>query len=73
MTTVSAAIFLVSPGTNIATTSNLGLSEHGYWGQAAANGNNSYRNNNLATLLFENNRWEGKRNYLIFERRTEIT
>jgi len=31
MTTVSAAIFLVSPGTNIATTSILGLSEHGYW------------------------------------------
>lgn len=36
MNTVSAIIFLVSARTNVATTSILGLSEHGYWGEAAA-------------------------------------
>ncbi len=36
MNTVSAVIFLVSAGTNVATTSILGLAEHGYWGEAAA-------------------------------------
>lgn len=36
MNSVSAVVFLVSAGTNVATTSILGLSEHGYWGEAAA-------------------------------------
>lgn len=36
MNTVSAVVFLVSAGTNVATTSILGLAEHGYWGEAAA-------------------------------------
>ncbi len=36
MNTVSAVVFLVSARTNVATTSILGLSEHGYWGEAAA-------------------------------------
>ncbi len=36
MNTVSAVVFLVAAGTNVATTSILGLSEHGYWGEAAA-------------------------------------
>jgi len=53
MTTVSAAIFLVSPGTNIATTSILGLSEHGYWGQAAAMATILIGITILTTLLFE--------------------
>lgn len=34
--TVSAVIFLVSPGNNVASASIVGLAEHGYWGQAAA-------------------------------------
>ncbi len=38
---VSTVIFLISARTNVATTSILGLAEHGYWGQAAA----------MATLL----------------------
>lgn len=34
--TLSAVIFVVSPGKNVAASSILGLSEHGYWGQASA-------------------------------------
>ncbi|MDK2896012.1 MAG: iron(III) transport system permease protein [Candidatus Atribacteria bacterium] len=51
--TVSAAIFLVSPKTNIATTSILGLSEHGYWGQAAAMATILIGITLLTTLVFE--------------------
>lgn len=36
MTTVSAAIFLVSADTNLPSVVILGLADHGYWGQAAA-------------------------------------
>lgn len=34
--TLSAVIFVVSPGKNVAASSILGLAEHGYWGQASA-------------------------------------
>jgi iron(III) transport system permease protein len=34
--TLSAVIFLISPGNVVASASILGLAEHGYWGQAAA-------------------------------------
>ncbi len=34
--TLSAVIFLVSPGKNVAASSIMGLAEHGYWGQASA-------------------------------------
>jgi iron(III) transport system permease protein len=34
--TISAVIFLVSPGNQLASVSIMGLAEHGYWGQATA-------------------------------------
>ncbi|MFI6817752.1 ABC transporter permease [Nonomuraea sp. NPDC050328] len=34
--TLSAVIFLVSPGTQLASVSIMGLAEHGYWGEATA-------------------------------------
>lgn len=34
--TLSAVIFLISPGKNVASASIMGLAEHGYWGQASA-------------------------------------
>lgn len=34
--TLSAVIFLISPGKNVAAASVMGLAEHGYWGQASA-------------------------------------
>ena len=36
LTTLSAVIFLIYPGCTLASTSIIGLAEHGYWGHAAA-------------------------------------